>query len=237
MQLFYIPDINGNIISLTEDEARHATQVLRKRLGDTLQITDGKGSFYTANIIDIGKKNCTLSIVGESTELQKSLESAVHIAIAPTKNIDRLEWFLEKSTEIGIGAITPIFCKRSERTQVKMERLRGIVISAMKQSLKSHLPILNESIDFQKFIKQDFNVAQKFIAYCNDTETPPLSIAYQKGKSCVILIGPEGDFTPEEVALAKSLGFKGISLGSSRLRTETAGIVAAHTCRLIDETV
>jgi 16S rRNA (uracil1498-N3)-methyltransferase len=233
MQLFYTTNINGDYAYLTEDEARHIGQVLRYKVGDTVQLTDGKGSLYQTQLVEIGKKTVVLKI--ENTiEAYNRRPFKLHIAIAPTKNIDRLEWFLEKTTEIGIEEITPLICQRSERTIVKIDRLRGILLAAMKQSLKAYLPQLNEPMDFKHFIKKEFNQNKKFIAYCNDDQRHPLSYRYQKGQDCVILIGPEGDFTESEVSAALALGYEGISLGDSRLRTETAGLVACHTVALLN---
>ena len=255
MQLFYSKKINNNIAILEEEEARHATQVLRRKVGDSLQLTDGLGNFYEGTVMDIQKKVCLVSIDRTITEYHKR-PFTLHIAIAPTKNIDRYEWFLEKATEIGIDEITPLICKNSERTVVKPDRLNTILLSAMKQSLKAYLPKLNEAIDYQKFIKKDFSeYNQKYIAHCHDISDlklqiptiqneirnpkseirTPLSILYQKGGNCVILIGPEGDFSLDELGLAFEKAYKGISLGNSRLRTETAGVVACHTVNLINE--
>ncbi len=235
MQLFFTPHIQNGLAILEEDEARHAAQVLRKKIGDIMQLTDGKGNLYEGDIIELGKKTCTIGIK-KTIEAYNKRDFYLHIAIAPTKNIDRLEWFLEKATEIGIDEITLLICKRSERTIVKHERLKGILISAMKQSLKTYLPKLNEAIDFQRFMNKELpQKAQKLIAYCNDDSIKLLSAEYEKGSDCVILIGPEGDFTEAEVGTAFAQGFKGVSLGKSRLRTETAGIVACHSVHLINE--
>jgi 16S rRNA (uracil1498-N3)-methyltransferase len=235
MQLFYTPDIQNGIALLDEVEARHAAQVLRKKVGDVMQLTDGKGNLYEGDIIELGKKTCTIGIK-KTIEAYNKRHFYLHLAIAPTKNIDRLEWCLEKATEIGVDEITPLICKRSERTVVKHERLNGILISAMKQSLKTYLPTLNEAIGFQDFMKKaGSEKGQKFIAYCNDDSTGLLSHEYEKGSDCVILIGPEGDFTAAEVGTAFAQGFKGVSLGKSRLRTETAGVVACHTVNLLNE--
>jgi 16S rRNA (uracil1498-N3)-methyltransferase len=255
MQLFFTENIQNNIALLGDEEARHATQVLRRKVGDSLHLTDGKGNLYEGNILEIGKKNCTIGII-HTTEAYNKRPFRLHIAIAPTKNIDRFEWFLEKATEIGIDEITPLICQRSERTVVKPDRLRGVLLSAMKQSLKTYCPILHQAIDFQHFIKNDFSIyKQKYIAHCYDTLDskfqilnskleipnlelgirPPLSIQYEKGSNCVILIGPEGDFSESELGSAFVQSFKGISLGNSRLRTETAGIVACHTVNLLNE--
>ena len=235
MQLFYTTNIQNGLAILDEDEARHTVQVLRRKVGDAMQLTDGKGNLYEGEIVELGKKTGMVGIK-KTIEAYNKRPFHLHIAIAPTKNIDRFEWFLEKATEIGIDEITPLICKRSERTVVKHERLNGILISAMKQSLKTYLPKLNEAIDFQRFMKNDFSqVTNKMIAYCNDDSIRPLSIAYQKQGNSVILIGPEGDFTEGEVGTAFEHHFIGVSLGKSRLRTETAGLVACHTVNLLNE--
>ncbi len=235
MQLFYTTNIQNGLAILNEDEARHTVQVLRRKVGDAMQLTDGKGNLYEGEIVELGKKTGVVGIK-KTIEAYNKRPFHLHIAIAPTKNIDRFEWFLEKATEIGIDEITPLICKRSERTVVKQERLNGILISAMKQSLKTYLPKLNEAIDFQRFMKNDFSqVKNKMIAYCNDESIRPLSIAYQKQENSVILIGPEGDFTEGEVGMAFEHHFIGVSLGKSRLRTETAGLVACHTVNLLNE--
>jgi 16S rRNA (uracil1498-N3)-methyltransferase len=234
MQLFYTQNINNNIAILEEEEARHVTQVLRRKIGDKMQITNGLGNLYAGEIVEITKKTCIVAIHETHIAFHKR-PVHLHIAIAPTKNIDRLEWFLEKATEMGIDEITPLICKRSERTIIKPERLNGILISAMKQSFQTYAPKLNETIELHKFIKNDFlNHKNKYIAYCNDAEIPPLSKIYPKGENALILIGPEGDFTETEVALAFEHHFKGIGLGQNRLRTETAGLVACHTINLLN---
>jgi 16S rRNA (uracil1498-N3)-methyltransferase len=235
MQLFYTTDIRGNLAYFDETESRHLTQVLRRKVGDIVQFTDGQGHLFSGEIIEVGKRNCGVMIQQTTTNFE-ARPFRLHIAIAPTKNMDRLEWFLEKATEIGIDEITPLICKRSERTVVKTERLKGVLASAMKQSLKAYLPIINEATDFSQFMKQNFaENEQRFIAYCNDTERHPLSKMYEKSKNCVILIGPEGDFTEAEVQMAFKKEFVGVSMGNSRLRTETAGVVACHTVNLINE--
>ena len=235
MQLFYTTDIRGNIAYFDETESRHLTQVLRRKVGDTVQFTDGLGHLFSGEIIEVSKRTCAVAIQGTTDNFQ-ARPFRLHIAIAPTKNMDRFEWFLEKATEIGIDEITPLICKRSERTVVKTERLKGVLASAMKQSLKAFLPIINESVDFQQFMKHKFAEGdKKFIAYCNEAERHPLSKMYEKSKNCVLLIGPEGDFTEGEVAAAFKQNFVGVSLGNSRLRTETAGVVGCHTVNLLNE--
>ncbi len=235
MQLFFTTDIRGHLAYFDDTESRHLTQVLRRKEGDAVQFTDGQGNLFSGEIIEVGKRNSVVAIK-ETTVNFEARPFRLHIAIAPTKNMDRIEWFLEKATEIGIDDITPLICKRSERTVVKTDRLKGVVASAMKQSLKAFLPIIHESIDYQQFMKQKFAESdQKFIAYCNDADRHPLSKLYEKSKNCVILIGPEGDFTESEVAVAFKQNFVGVSLGNSRLRTETAGVVACHTVNLLNE--
>jgi 16S rRNA (uracil1498-N3)-methyltransferase len=235
MQLFFTTDIRGNLAYFDETESRHLTQVLRRKAGDNVQFTDGQGQLFLGEIIEVGKRNCVVAIKETTTNFE-ARPFRLHIAIAPTKNMDRFEWFLEKATEIGIDEITPLICKRSERTVVKTERLKGVLASAMKQSLKAYLPKINEAVDFQQFMKQTFAEGdQKFIAYCNDAERGPLSIKYEKSKNVVLLIGPEGDFTEAEVVAAFKKNFVGVSLGNSRLRTETAGVVGCHTVNLLNE--
>jgi 16S rRNA (uracil1498-N3)-methyltransferase len=235
MQLFYSKNIKNGIAQLDEVEARHAVQVLRRKVGDAMQLTDGEGNLYDGTIMEVGKKSCLIGI-NTTIEAYNQRPFKLHIAIAPTKNIDRFEWFLEKATEIGISEITPLICKRSEREVIKWERLNGVLLSAMKQSLKAYLPKLNEAVDFQKFMKNDFSEGQHFIGHCiGGVEKQLLSQTYQKRENCVVLIGPEGDFTEGEVATALAKNFQAISLGDSRLRTETAGVVACHTINLLNE--
>jgi len=228
MQLFYLENPEKDIILSTE-ESKHATKVLRKKEGDILNFTDGKGRFYKAEITVADTRKCRLEIVS-SEQKEKQHNYHLHIAIAPTKNMDRYEWFLEKATEIGIDEITPIICSRSERKVIKTERGNRILISAMKQSLKYHLPKLNEAISLNDFLKQDIEGA-KYIAHCEDGEKKELK-AVNKTEKYLMLIGPEGDFSQKEIYLALQNQFKAVSLGTSRLRTETAGIVAVHTINI-----
>jgi 16S rRNA (uracil1498-N3)-methyltransferase len=225
MQLFYLENPKDEII-LSAEESKHATKVLRKKEGDILNFTDGKGNFYKAEITLSDSRKCRLKIVS-SDQKEKQHNYHLHIAISPTKNMDRFEWFLEKATEIGIDEITPIICSHSERKVIKTERGNKILLSAMKQSLKYHLPKLNEAISLNDFLKQDFEGA-KYIAHCEDGEKNELKTV-SKAEKTLILIGPEGDFSPKEIKLALQNQFKAVSLGTSRLRTETAGIIAVHT--------
>ena len=228
MQLFFIEKPESEIV-LSKEESKHATNVLRKKEGDILNFTDGKGGFYKAEITVAYTKKCRLQIIS-SEQKPKQHNYHLHIAIAPTKNMDRYEWFLEKATEIGIDEITPIICEHSERKVIKTERCNRILLSAMKQSLKLHLTKLNETITLKDFLKQDFE-GNKYIAHCEDGEKTELR-KEEKTEKTLILIGPEGDFSPTEVELALENQFKTVSLGGSRLRTETAGIVAVHTINM-----
>lgn len=233
MQIFYIPDVNGDVICLTPEESKHAVKVLRLSDGDTIQVVDGKGGFYQAEIVDAHQKSCTLKILETQKEFGKK-NFHLHIAIAPTKNIDRFEWFLEKCTEIGIDEITPLLSEHSERKIIKPERLEKILVSAMKQSVKAYLPKLSELTAFSDIINTDFS-GKKYIAHCNDGDKMHLKNKVGSSENVLILIGPEGDFSPEEVEQAKACGFEEISLGDARLRTETAGVVACHIVNLANE--
>jgi len=246
MHLFYTPDITVPVYTLSEDESKHAIRVLRLVKGDVIYLVDGNGGFYTAEIIDDNAKRCTVTITETKKEYNKR-PFYLHIAIAPTKSIDRIEWFLEKATEIGINEITPIECEHSERTIVKPERLNKVLVSAIKQSVKAYIPKLNEMCDFEKLVQQEFD-GEKFIAHCypnlSSSSFPSgeerkdkvhLKKLYSIGKNALILIGPEGDFSQKEVELALQHGFKEMSLGKSRLRTETAALLACSTINILNE--
>ncbi|MFK7807435.1 MAG: 16S rRNA (uracil(1498)-N(3))-methyltransferase [Saprospiraceae bacterium] len=233
MQYFYTSNIKGNHAILEAEEAAHCAQVLRKRPGDPINLVDGRGNWYQGILTESHRKKCIVEIRDSRAEVLPHT-AKIHIAIAPTKNINRLEWFLEKATEIGIHRITPILCQRSERKKIRNDRLEKILLAAMKQSLKATLPILDELQPFDNWIT-DLSVeenTQKFIAYCNEENRLPLQTTYKAGNDVLLLIGPEGDFHPNEVKAAKAAGFTGVSLGPSRLRTETAGIVGCHTLNL-----
>lgn len=233
MQLFYVPNISGAEVVLDETESKHAIRVLRLNFGSQVHIIDGNGGFYIAEITDANPKKCKFQILQTIKEFGKK-DFKLHIAIAPTKNIDRFEWFLEKATEIGIDEITPLLTKHSERKIIKPERLEKILVSAIKQSLKAYLPKLNPIISFNDFIA-NVECENKFIAHCFEGEKTHLKNTITKRTNNFILIGPEGDFSLEEVEQAKNLGFKEISLGLARLRTETAGVVACHIVNLANE--
>lgn len=232
MHVFYTPDIQVSN-ELPEEEAQHCTRVLRLNIGDEITLTDGKGNFYQAEITAATNKRCQVAI--KETRYQEPLWPChLHIAMAPTKNMDRNEWFAEKATEIGFDELTFLNCRFSERKVIKTERISKILVSAIKQSLKARLPKLNEMTDFHTFIQQDFK-GQKFIAHCYEGEKKQLKEALTPGEDALVLIGPEGDFSEEEVQKAIEHGFVPISLGKSRLRTETAALVACHTLNLINQ--
>ena len=233
MLLFYTPNISGNKHTLDKQESRHIIRVLRLQIGDVIHLTDGKGTLFEARISNDHDKRCEVVISNEIKDFGKR-KARIHIAIAPTKNINRFEWFLEKATELGINEITPLICEHSERAVIKAERLNKVLIAAMKQSLKAYLPKLNPSVKFQKFIK-DVRDEQKFIAYVDEGMTDHLKNAVKADTDALVLIGPEGDFSEQEVNLAAENGFQPISLGKSRLRTETAGIAACHILNLMNE--
>lgn len=231
MQLFFISRVDSEVCTLSDEESWHCMKVLRLREGDEVDLTDGSGNFYHGILTKIQHKACQVTI----SEVRPVLSDTwrLHIAIAPTRSIDRFEWFLEKATEIGISEITPLFCEHSGRDVLKLQRLEKVLVSAMKQSLKTWLPKLNEPARFRNFISRDFH-GQKFIAYCETGDESELQHLYLPDSDVLILIGPEGDFSKTEILQALETGFTPVSLGSSRLRTETAGIVACHTITLLN---
>ena len=232
MHVFYTPDI-ATSCEMPEEEAGHCLRVLRLTVGDEVMLTDGKGSFYKAVISAATNKRCQLKVIEELPQ-EKGWTGWLHLAMAPTKNMDRTEWFAEKATEIGFDELTFLNSRYSERKVIKTERIEKILVSAVKQSLKASKPVLNEMMDFNKFISQEFH-GQKFICHCNEGEKKLLKDVVIPGEDAIILIGPEGDFSPEEVAKAMACGFIPVSLGKSRLRTETAALVAVHTLNLFNQ--
>jgi 16S rRNA (uracil1498-N3)-methyltransferase len=221
MHLFYNPHIQGDTFVLEEQESKHAIRVLRLLKGDQVILVDGRGNWYEAVIVDDHPKRCMLQIIKHTPDY-KPLNYALHMAVAPTKNLDRFEWFLEKATEMGISEITPLICARSERRQVKMDRLDRILISAMKQSLKAFKPILHEPRSMEDFIKMDHQ-GTLGIAHCYPSERRGIQEMELSGKY-TMMVGPEGDFTDEEVAAALKAAYIPFHLGDSRLRTETAAV-------------
>lgn len=229
-QLFYTPRIENGFAYLDEEESRHLLAVLRRKVGDPLQITDGQGFFYDTEISETGKRHAVARILTK-TAAPPERPFKLHLAIAPTKQIERYEWFLEKATEIGVDEITPLLCKRSERETIRLDRLEKILVSAMKQSLRARLPKLNELTRFQAFAKNTAAPCKR-IAWCSDDPLPHISTTLNPPQDLVIAIGPEGDFSSDEVKTALEYGFMGVSLGAARLRTETAGLLAVAAVNL-----
>lgn len=236
MQTFYEPEILTNRGILNEEESRHCVKVLRHKTGDTIHIINGKGVRTTCIITDASAKACRVKI--ETKETEEEPEGKCHIAIAPTKSIDRFEWFLEKSTELGIDKITPILCHQSERKHIKLPRLEKVITAATKQSLRLWKPQISELTDIKDFLGSTSSKALKYIAYCDEKEERQYLARLLKNRDAnddvIILIGPEGDFTTKEIYQAKEKGFISVSLGKNRLRTETAGIAACMLVKMAE---
>ena len=233
LPFFYKEDLEASTIDVVLDEAtsKHMAQVLRMENGEQLQLTNGKGILFTAQITDNNRKRCSTRIM--QTTNHKPQTSNICIGISPVKNNTRFEWFLEKATEIGVTEIVPLICNRTEKTVFKFERMKSILVSAMLQSQQSWLPFLHEPVKFNEFVKLSTQ-QQKFIAHCMDDAKRNLAdLNNESLSSKIILIGPEGDFTPEEIELALNNHFSAVTLGPTRLRTETAGIVAATLLCLV----
>jgi len=233
MQLFYTPDISGDQYIFSQDESKHIVKVLRLKNGDVIYQTDGKGTLYTAEIIDASPKSCKVKFVNKENRA-KARDFYLHLAIAPTKNLKRFEWFLEKCTEIGVDEITPLYCRYSERDHIRHDRLERVITAAMKQSLKLYHPKLNELTDYADFINHETS-ASTFIALCDAQPKQHLKNAFNTGRDVVIVIGPEGDFSTDEKQMAKDQGYEAVSISSSRLRTETAGVVACTIVNTMNE--
>ena len=234
MHLFYTPDIEPahSQYFLSEEESKHCVRVLRLVAGDEVQLIDGRGGLFIAQIKDAHPKRTILQIIDVQKDFNKR-NHYLHIAIAPTKNIERLEWFLEKATEIGIDEISLIICQRSERKEVKADRLNKIITSAIKQSLKAYHPVLNEPESLSKLLTREFD-GQKFIAHCDAGDKVSLKDTIDLKGRYLILIGPEGDFSPKEVDDALHNEFKALTLGESRLRTETAALEACFEVNFLN---
>lgn len=226
MALFFAPDIETTW-ELPEEEAAHCLRVLRLGVGDSLEVTDGKGKIFKVTITSTAGKRCRVEAT-DVREVEKGWHGNLTIAIAPTKNMDRMEWLAEKATEIGWDRVVFLNCRFSERKVIKTDRIERIVVSAMKQSLKFHKTMVEEMTDFKAFVNSDHKGA-KFIAHCYEESKELLADSILPGEDATVLIGPEGDFSKEEVEMAIKAGFRPVSLGNSRLRTETAGLVACHT--------
>jgi 16S rRNA (uracil1498-N3)-methyltransferase len=231
MHLFYEPDFltNGNI--LNPEESKHCVRVLRHNVGNKVSVMNGKGSIFITEIIEANPKKCALQIISETKEQPRPF--SLHMAVAPTKNIDRFEWFLEKATEIGIEEITPIICDHSERKVIKPERLEKVITAATKQSLRAYRPKLNPAVSFEQFLTTNYIGYSKYIAHCYDNPKQLLKSDYSENENALILIGPEGDFSEKEVEAAHTNNYRAISLGKARLRTETAAIMS---CTIINIT-
>ena len=234
MQLFYNPDINESTesCSFDKEESRHIIKVLRKKDSDILHVTNGSGLLFETEITLASDNKCIVQVL--SIKKTDEPKFRLHLAVAPTKMNDRFEWFLEKATEIGIQEITPIICDRSERKVVNLERFEKIILSAMKQSNETFLPKLNEAISFKEFIKQK-NEGLQLIAHCEETDKKSLKEILKPNESVTMLIGPEGDFSEKEIALALENNYQPVTLGNTRLRTETAAIVACHSVVFFNE--
>ena len=227
MRLFYNKGLteDDSRLIIEREESRHIVRVLRKKVGDTIYVTNGKGILFTTKIDVINKNNTELKITNSKKESKTKFH--INIAVAPTKNNDRIEWFIEKSTEIGINTISTVLCAKSERKKIKIDRLEKITISAMKQSLQLHKPIIEELVSFEEFTR-NCKSDNKFIAHCKESEKLFLNNCKIKAKTISVLIGPEGGFSDNEIGLAEKHGFISVSLGNNRLRTETAAIAATQ---------
>lgn len=244
VRFFYVPNASS-VNELPEEEAQHAVRVLRMEMGDEMMLMDGEGIFYRAIVTEATKKRC-LYRIEETLPQERQWQPHLHLAMAPTKNMDRTEWFAEKATEIGFDELTFLRCRWSERTVIKTERVEKILVSAMKQSHKAWKPILNEMVDFKAFLQEikeresrNGKVMQKFICHCYEEEglgeKVALKDALKSGEDVLVMVGPEGDFSIDEVKMAEANGFQSVSLGKSRLRTETAALVAVHLMNLINQ--
>lgn len=232
MHIFYTPDIISDTYNLSEEESKHCIKVLRLQQGSALQLVDGKGGFYDAIVETPHPKRTSLKIV-KAQQGYGRRNHQLHIAVAPTKNIERFEWFLEKATEIGIDEITPLICERSERKELKTDRLNKVITSAVKQSIKAYHPKLNEPVRFKDFVNS-VSYTQKYIAHCIDSEKYTLKAKIELNSDYLVIIGPEGDFTESEVTAALASDFLPIELGSSRLRTETAALEACFEINFLN---
>lgn len=230
---FFAPDIEINA-TLPESDSAHCIRVLRMKEGDTITVIDGKGYIYNCRLLDANPKRATVDILSKTFQ-PTFWKNNITVAVAPTKHLDRMEWLVEKLTEVGVNNIVPLLCRYSERKEIKTERLQKIAISAMKQSLKTFLPEILPMTPIAEFLRND-NSEQKFVAYCApQIPRQLLSSLYVPNKSVTILIGPEGDFSQEEITAAIQFGYKPITLGEARLRTETAAFVACDTCHILNQ--
>jgi 16S rRNA (uracil1498-N3)-methyltransferase len=234
MQIFYAPDITGDNYTLDEKESKHCIRVLRMTTGSPIRLIDGKGNLYEAVIVNPDPKRCLLSVTGFIRDFEKR-NYRLHIAISPLKNYERFEWFIEKSVELGVDEITPLICDNTEKPGIKRERVNNLIISAMKQSLKPTLTVLNEPVPIADFVKSHHE-GRRMIAHCNnESARSRIGDVCRKGDDAILLIGPEGDFSLNEIKEAVDAGFEPVHLGKSRLRSETAGIAACCTIYYINQ--
>ena len=234
MHIFYTPRVQGRVVTLSEKESRHSVKVLRLREGSEVTLVDGSGTLYQGQVIEASPKQCAIRITETYTAYGKR-DYRLHMGVAPTKNTERFEWFLEKAVEMGVDEITPLNGFHSERKRIKPERFERIMVSAMKQSVKAYKPQLNPLTDVEDFIAQAPQTWHKYIAHCREGQRYNLAKSLRPASDVLIAIGPEGDFAGHEVEQALERGFTPISLGSARLRTETAGVAAVHTVYLINQ--
>jgi 16S rRNA (uracil1498-N3)-methyltransferase len=227
MNLFYIPDIHADTAIMNKNESHHCVKVLRMKSGDEIPFFDGKGTLYKGVLKKVHPEACEVSIISKQ-ENYETRPYFLHIAIAPTKNIDRFEWFLEKATEIGIDRITPLVCDHSERRKIRKDRLERVILSATKQSVKARLPVLDDLVSLNEFVNNNLYDGNNFIAHCGEGERYELITSVSTKNPVMVMIGPEGDFSPQEIELSIKSGLKPVSLGLSRLRTETAGVVVSQ---------
>lgn len=234
MHIFYSPLVSADYTCLDAAESQHCIHILRLSRKDTIHIIDGKGGLYVAEITDPNPKRCEFRVIESFTEYGKR-DYAIHIAIAPTKNIKRFEWFLEKATEVGVDEITPLQCQRSERKALNKERLDRVIVAAMKQAGRAFLPKLNAMLSIEEFLNTD-QPGKGFIAHCLAENSTVLKDHYLPGENAMVMIGPEGDFTRKEIQAAKEKKVQEISLGPGRLRTETAGLIACFIINFLNQT-
>ncbi len=234
MIIFYAPDIETTL-TLPESDSQHAVRVLRMKEGDDLTVIDGKGFRYNCRLVSAHQKHASVAILGKEAA-PLPWRQQITVAVAPTKHIDRMEWLVEKLTEIGVNRIVPLLSRRSERKEIKTERLEKIAVAAMKQSLKATLPQIAPMTPVKEFIR-GFQCPQRFIAHCDDNlERRLLAREYTAHTDAALMIGPEGDFAPDEIETALNAGWMPVSLGDNRLRTETAALVGCDTFHIIDQT-
>lgn len=232
MNLFHVPDLHSELLELPEEEAHHATHVLRLKVGDRIGLLDGRGTRAEADLLEANKRRVVVRIVERSVHAPER-KARIHIAVAPTKQIDRIEWFVEKAVELGVDRITPLLSKRSERSRLRTDRLQRVAISAMKQSQRSWLPQLDEPLTLVALLKEELP-AQRFFGWC-EGEHASLMESYSADSDALVLIGPEGDFTPEEAEMLRAAGFTAVSIGHARLRTETAALAAVAWMSLVQQ--